>query len=215
MKKSKEMIGKKFGCLTILGISSHTDKFKHKYLDCKCDCGKVKAIAMYHITSGASRSCGCKVTEATIRRNTTHGGTGTRLFNIWASMRKRCTNPNEKAYKHYGARGIKISSEWSNFDAFRDWSLNHGYDDSLTIDRINVNGDYCPSNCRWISNEEQSRNRTNNRRITINGETRLMVDWLKESPVSATTVYDRLRKGWTVEDALFITDRRRVRRVRL
>lgn len=214
MKKYEEMIGKKFGHLTVIGVSSRTDKYGHKYLDCKCDCGNFKTIVMHHIISGASQSCGCGVSKSTIKRNTTHGGTGTRLYTIWLSMRKRCTNSKEKDYQYYGAKGIKISSEWSTFDTFRDWSLSHGYDDSLTIDRIDVNGDYCPSNCRWITFAEQCRNRTNNRQVTINGEAKLITDWIKESPVSMTTVYDRMRKGWPVEDALFITDRRKIRRIR-
>lgn len=211
MKKHEEMIGKKYGHLTVLGVSSRTDKHGHKYLDCECDCGNFKTIAMYHIKSGASQSCGCGVVESTIRRNTTHGATGTRLYNIWSSMHNRCTNPNEKAYKYYGGRGIEVSSEWSVFETFRDWSLSHGYDESLTIDRIDVNGNYCPSNCRWITLAGQSRNRTNNRQVTINGETKLITDWIKESPVSSYTVYDRMRRGWSVENALFTSDQRRIR----
>lgn len=205
----KDVIGKTYGKLTVLGFASKRDKTGHKYFLCRCECGKEKVIAANHVRSGLSRSCGCGVVKATIQRNTTHGGTGTRLFNIWAGMRRRCLNPNYKAFKYYGGRGIRLAPEWDNFETFKEWSLKNGYEENLTIDRIDINGNYSPSNCRWVTLAEQARNKSDNRRITINGVTKLITEWCKEAPVSTTQVYYRLKHGWTIEEALFTPDKRK------
>ena len=204
-----EIVGKRYGKLVVLAIDTYKDKSNHKYLLCQCDCGNQKKIAMNHIRSGASRSCGCGVVESTIKRNTTHNGTHSRLFNIWNGIKRRCFNRNDSRFKYYGGRGITLAPEWEDFSAFQKWSFAHGYSDSLTIERIDVNGNYCPENCKWIPFEEQARNKTNNRRITINGETHLISEWCKAANVSTTQVYWRLRQGWNIQDALFKPDARK------
>lgn len=208
--KEQDIIGRRYGHLVVLALDSC--RAGHKYFLCQCDCGKQKAISMSHLRTGSSHSCGCGVVESTIRRNTTHNDSKTRLYRIWSEMKRRCLKPSSAAYRYYGGRGIKLSADWLDYTSFQEWSLSHGYTDSLTIERIDVNGDYCPENCKWITKEEQARNKTNNRRITINGETRLVTDWLKDASVSSTQVYYRLKHGWSIEDALFLPDRRKLKR---
>ena len=101
----------------------------------------------------------------------------TRLHNIWLSMRQRCEKPNSSGYHKYGAKGIKVCEEWSSFEKFRDWAMNHGYTDELTIDRKDPHGNYCPENCRWATQIEQQNNRTNNVCITHNGVTKTINEW--------------------------------------
>ena len=118
-------------------------------------------------------------------------------------MKGRCYNPNNNRYKYYGGRGITVCDEWKNdFMAFYDWSITHGWKEGLTIDRIDVNGNYCPENCRWIPLSDQMGNRTNSRYLTFNGETKTLAQWSKISGISSDTISNRLNRGWSVEDAL-------------
>lgn len=129
----------------------------------------------------------------------THGMSHTRLHNIWLTMRQRCEKPNCSAYHKYGAKGIRVCSEWNVFENFRDWSLNNGYDDSLTIDRINPRGNYEPSNCRWVTQKVQQNNRSNNVHLVYNGEDRTLMEWEKESGIPYHILYDRYRRKWETE----------------
>lgn len=208
--KAKDYTGERFGKLLVIGVSERKDKTGHKFYRCLCDCGKEKDISGSHLATGASKSCGCEVGSSAKKRNTTHGMSHSRLFSIWMGMKKRCTNANDRSYKHYGGRGINICDEWkADFMSFYDWSINNGYTEDLSIDRIDVNGNYEPSNCRWVSRLEQAKNKRSNHEVTINGKTQLITDWCKESPVTATTVYARLRQGYKVKDAIFMPDQRR------
>lgn len=115
-----------------------------------------------------------------------------RLYNIWCGIKKRCYNPKEPCYRHYGARGITVCDEWlHDFNAFSKWSLQNGYSDLLTIDRIDTNGNYCPDNCRWITHAEQQRNRTNNVRIEHNGESKTIAEWSRVLGLSDKCLYKR------------------------
>lgn len=136
--------------------------------------------------------------------NYKHGGKGTRLFSIWANMKSRCYNQNTTHYSRYGARGITVCEEWKDdFQAFYDWAISNGYEDHLTIDRIDNDGNYEPSNCRWATVNEQSTNRSTNHVVTINGISKCLMDWCVDCGVNYKTVKDRLKRGWTYEDALF------------
>lgn len=130
------------------------------------------------------------------------GRKGTRLYRIFYNMMARCTNPNVKSYPRYGGRGIRICPEWSDFSAFQEWALSHGYADNLTIDRIDNDGDYEPSNCRWVTMKEQSSNTSRNRNVTLHGVTKLLDDWSRYYGINPKTVRDRLRRGWELERAL-------------
>ena len=209
--KRRELSGMQFGRITVLNVAYI--KKGHKYYNCVCECGNAKVISGSHLASGASKSCGCMVGIRNIERFTTHGQSKSRLYRIWRGIKNRCLNPNDTNYPYYGGRGITISDEWlNNFEAFQAWSQNNGYDESLTIDRIDVNGNYEPNNCRWVNRKVQARNKRDNHLVTINGITKYITDWVEESPVSLTTIYQRIRDGWTVEDAILITDRRKERR---
>lgn len=158
------------GIIDITGERYHSLKvvrFDHikdgkSYWLCKCDCGKFTIQSSNNLRRSRVKSCGCKRYDKFIKMNTKHGKHGTRIYNIWKGIKTRCLNPNHGDYKNYGGRGITICSEWMhNFQEFYDWSMAHGYSDNLTIDRINVNGNYEPSNCRWVTMKEQAHNKRN------------------------------------------------------
>lgn len=134
-----------------------------------------------------------------------HNKCNTRLYSIWASMKTRCYNSNHEAYARYGGRGIVVCDEWRNdFMSFYNWALSHGYNDTLTIDRIDNNKGYEPNNCRWATRKQQARNLRNNKNITINGETRCLTEWCNILGLNYYTVWERLNYGWSVKKALEI-----------
>jgi hypothetical protein len=151
--KALDLTGQRFNKLTVIG--KQPDKTKHgnyKWL-CRCDCGKDVVVCSGNLRSGHAISCGC------VRRP--HGGFRTALYNVWAGIKKRCLNPNNHGYKDYGGRGIKVCDEWLEFVPFRDWALTHGYAKGLDIDRKEVNGNYEPLNCRFVTTTVNNQNRRN------------------------------------------------------
>jgi len=134
-----------------------------------------------------------------------------RLFTIWRSMKMRCYNPKNESYNHYGGRGISICEEWrGSFPSFYTWAVLHGYSGKLTIDRIDVNGDYCPENCRWITNAEQQRNRSNNVKLFYNGRFCLLQELAEQKGIKHQTLYSRVfLLGWDVEKAVNTPARKR------
>lgn len=203
-----DLCGCRFGMLTVLNrAEDHICKGgQHKTMWlCRCDCGKETVVCTQSLKSGGTLSCGCYRQKRAKEGHTIHGGTGTRLYDIWTGMISRCYNKNNNRYDNYGGRGIIVCNEWKNsFEVFRDWATKNGYSDNLTIDRINVNGDYCPENCRWISPLEQSKNKSNSINIEINGETKILSDWAREYGIGKDTVRHRIKCGWDIIDALTI-----------
>jgi len=194
--------GKKIGRLNIKGPYDlqGTDIKWLSY----CDCGNVCFPVGCNLLAERTFSCGCQKTESTIKFNTTHNLVKHPLYVIWCHIKARCYNPKEKGYKNYGGRGIKMSQEWyGSFQTFFDDMIG-GWHKGLSIDRINVNGDYEASNCRWATATEQGCNKRNNRNLSLNGETKTMSQWSRETGLKTTTICDRLSCGWTVAEALTI-----------
>lgn len=130
---------------------------KGKYYECKCDCGKIKIVKGSYLSRGDTKSCGCYKSQTTSKRRKVHGGRRTHLYYIWSTMKARCFKPTLKTYKYYGAKGISVCNEWLDFSVFQSWAMLNGYQDGLSIDRINSDGNYCPENCRWITRSENAR----------------------------------------------------------
>ena len=206
--KKIDLTGQRFGRLVVKERCG-TSKDGQKIYLCQCDCGNIKKIPSGRLRSGTTKSCGCLSKEMSKERitkvSTKHGWRRTRLYGIWFDMRQRCYNEKDIGWHLYGGRGIKICDEWlKSFIAFRDWALSHGYADDLTIDRIDVNGDYCPDNCRWITYKEQGNNRRTCIYVTINGETKSVTEWCEYNGVNRMKAYSRIKKGWKPEDAVSI-----------
>lgn len=158
---NEDILCKKFNRLTVLDIRKR--KINKRYvteLRCLCDCGNIKYIDKYSVLSGRSKSCGCLHKEIAKKVNTIHGERNTRLYRTWYHMKSRCTCITDPKYKNYGERGITVCDDWNDFLKFKEWAYNNGYDDSLTIERIDVNKGYSPDNCKWITISEQSNNKT-------------------------------------------------------
>lgn len=167
MTNNLDLIGKKFGRLTVIEKVAGKTK-KYSYWKCLCDCGDEKVVEKSSLTSGNTKSCGCYRKEVTARLKYRHGLRNTSLFERWHSMINRCKNPGCSGYKNYGGRGIFVCEEWKRFENFYEWSMNNGYSHELQIDRINNDGNYEPSNCRWVTRSENCKNRrTSKRRKTI------------------------------------------------
>lgn len=132
----------------------------------------------------------------------THHETKTRLHKIWESMHSRCENPNHKHYANYGGRGIRVCDKWNEYVPFRDWAIKAGYNDNLTLDRIEVNGNYEPSNCRWATIREQQNNKRSNRLVQFNGVSHTISEWSGIVGIKKTTIKERLNAGWTIEKVL-------------
>lgn len=168
-----DLTGRKFGRLTVVELDKARSKRK-SYWICQCECGNRKTVRSDSLKNGAIRSCGCLRNEQAainVSVNHSHKMSKTRLYHTWQGMKKRCNNPDNSSYPRYGGRGITVCKEWeSKFESFMEWALNNGYADNLTIDRIDNNGNYEPSNCRWTEPKAQARNRRSNIKVRYNGK---------------------------------------------
>lgn len=195
-------------------ITPSTGKHIARWL-VQCDCGsKPFEINGINLKYGRTKSCGCLRREQLIARNkeikVTHGLVGTRIYNIWRGMIRRCYFPGLKAYANYGGRGIKVCDEWKDSVAtFYEWAINNGYQDNLTIDRINNDGNYEPSNCRWTTYKIQGNNTRSCRYIEYDGKKLTISQWAEETGIGRKTIERRLNVGWSVEDALTISPRKK------
>ena len=207
MGKPLDLIGQKFGRLTVVERTENESAGQSRWL-CYCDCGNCTVVRGTKLVQGRTKSCGClgkEVAMSNLEKGRLHtdGRTKTKLYRIWCDMRRRCGNPKDNAYSDYGGRGIIVCPEWNaSFDAFRNWALSNGYAEHLTIDRIDNSNGYCPENCRWVDMQTQSRNKRNNVFLVYDGNGMILSDWAKQLKIPANTLYDRLKRGWSVERTL-------------
>lgn len=206
MAKCIDLTGQKFGRLLVVERGTNNNEGKAMWY-CKCDCGNPAKILVRgkDLRSGNTQSCGCYARELTSQRSTKHGLSHTKLHNIWTAMKERCYNPNAIQFKDWGGRGITVCDEWlgeHGSENFIAWAYANGFKQELTLDRINVDGNYEPSNCRWVTMKEQSRNKRNNIEITYCNKTQTLADWAIELNINYRTLYARYRSGWSVERML-------------
>lgn len=198
----KDLTGQKFGKLTPL---YNVGKNKHNaalWL-CQCDCGNTHITKSSYLINGECKSCGCLIKEKASITSYRHGLSTTRIYKIWSGMKYRCNkNHSTKIHKNYKNKGIQVCDEWKNdFMAFYNWAMENGYQENLTIDRIDVNGNYEPDNCRWVTMKEQENNRNNNHYINYNNEIHILMEWSRILNINYDALRYRLKKGWSVEKA--------------
>ena len=205
-KAKANLIGQKFTYLTVLKEAGR-DEWGSVIWLCKCDCGNYHKTLSKYLLNGDTTSCGCRRAEFLIRthdiKQPIYDMSDTRLYRIWRGIKQRCLNPNSKSYKNYGGRGIDICLEWNDFENFYKWAIENGYEESLTIDRINNNGNYEPSNCRWVSRKIQGNNTRRNHYLTYKGITKTMSEWADICNIKYSTVRARINSyHWSIEKAL-------------
>ena len=177
---------------------------KYKTLVCRCElCGNITTILASNLSK--TKSCGCAKIDFIRKASITHRESKTRLYRIWSLMKDRCTNPNAEHYDLYGGRGITVCPEWAQYEPFKEWALANGYEKTLSIDRIDNDKWYEPSNCRWATKIEQANNKRNNIVITHNGETRTLGEWAARLGMEPRTIWWRLfSAGWSEADAVSV-----------
>lgn len=200
-KMQPVQIGEKLGRLTVIADAGRTEQQTKLFL-CKCDCGKEKIVAGVRLRSGNVRSCGCLRSEVAAVKAKTHGESKTRLYHIWQGIKKRCENPKSTGYQNYGGRGIVVCDEWQDFNNFYSWAMANGYSDDLSIDRIDLDGNYEPSNCRWADKNIQANNKRSNRIIEAYGEKHTVTEWANILGLNEGTIRSRLKRGIDGEAAL-------------
>ena len=202
MPRFVDLTGMKFGRLTVVR-RVYDEEHQTNYWYCDCECGGSTTTTSYSLKTGHTKSCGCLRRERIAASTTKHGDSHDRLYRIWQCMRNRCSNPNYKFYPEYGGRGISVCDEWdSSYPSFKEWSMSNGYEDGLTIDRIDVNGNYCPENCRWVTMSVQMGNRRNSRIVTYHGDSGCFKHMCKKLDVNYETVNARMKRGYSFEDAI-------------
>lgn len=198
-----DLTGRKFGRLTVLGLQGRN---KHGQLmwKCKCDCGNEVVLRGYSIRYHHVSSCGCKRKEVAKEKAYKHGGCGDRLYRIWGDMKSRTVQKSGKDWRNYTSRGITVCNDWKrDYLVFKKWALDNGYNDDLTIDRIDVNKGYTPENCRWVTPKQQANNRRTNVYITYNGMTKTLSEWSDYTGLSYSCLSDRRLRGYTA-DKMFV-----------
>ena len=209
MPSKIDLTGQRFGRLVVMrfdhfkrgGINKH----KNAYWLCRCDCGNTKIISSNSLRSGKTFSCGCYRKE--VIHNRLYKGGKSKLYGVLRLMLRRCNDPNSEYYHNYGGRGIKVCDEWAcgvqGYYNFRKWAEENGYEDGLTIDRIDNDKGYSPDNCQWSTRKYQSNNKRNNTMVTIDGRTQTLAQWCEEFGVPYSRVRIRyMVMGWDIMDAL-------------
>lgn len=187
--------GERFGRLVVSELTRYRNR---RACVCVCDCGAVKTVSVSDLRSGRVKSCGCLNMEK-IRMPKKHGDSHTRLFRIWCLMVERCRPTATRSTRNYGARGIRVCPEWKNYLVFKQWAITNGYSDSPTIERKDVDGDYCPDNCTWVPAARQVLNRRNTIRVQVGDEVKPLSEWCRVFCLNYHTVVTRLYHGWPID----------------
>ncbi len=197
-----DLTGIRSGRLVVVSLSERRSKNGNTYWNCKCDCGNVTTVYGPHLRNCATKSCGCLGREITSTRSLRHGKSNSTYYRAWSAMLARCRNPKNTFFKDYGGRGIKVCERWTEFSAFFEdmGEKPPGY----TIDRIDNNGNYCPENCRWASQQDQQLNKRTTVRFDLNGRAYVIKELLALSPynIGESTLRARLRSGWPAPIAI-------------
>ncbi len=217
MPEFNDLTGQRFGRWAVIERAENGKARQTRWL-CKCDCGTEKIVQAGHLRNGKTKSCGCYNSDVTAERNHTikkkHGGAihtrRERLYKIFISMHHRCEKEYHPQYERYGGRGISVCDEWSGehgYENFRNWAFQNGFDPTakrkdMSIDRIDNDGNYEPSNCRWTSYKQQSNNRRSNHLITIDGITHTISEWADIVEIDQRTISSRIFNGWSEQDAV-------------
>lgn len=187
--------GKRFGRLVVLDRAENSKTGNTRWI-CKCDCGNDTIVSANHLRRGGVKSCGCYKKDLMSNRKNAHHKTNTKIYKVYAGIKSRCYNENNQDYSCYGGRGIKICNEWlSDFMNFYNWAMSNGYRENLTIERIDVNGNYEPKNCRWATRIEQSNNTRRNRFVIYNNEKHTIAEWSRILGIDYRKLENRIRKG--------------------
>lgn len=211
--RAMDLKGHKYNRLLVLEYKDRWGGENRTRWKCKCDCGNIAYVLGKELRSGGTKSCGCLhadvMPEHNRKHKTTHGMSDTRIYNIWNKMVERCTLIGGTKYDEYGGKGIKVHEEWrDNFVSFYEWSMDNGYEDKLTIDRIDNDGDYTPNNCRWVGWNTQARNRSNTILYEYNGVNKPLIEWAEILGIKSDTLYSRYKNGLRGKELLRVIDMR-------
>lgn len=211
--KAENLLGQKFGRLTVVeraGNKVSSSGFSRPYWKCLCECGNEVVAAASNLKRGNVKSCGCLQNEYQHSHKVVqykHGMSNTRLFRVWWGMHQRCKNPKVAYYKNYGGRGISVCDEWQEFGPFYEWAMANGFIESksgkeCSIDRIDSDGNYEPSNCRWVTNREQQKNKKTTKLYCFDGKSQLISEWAKEFGVTESMIRNQIWRGKTPSEVL-------------
>jgi len=199
--KKLDLIGRRFAKLVVL--KEHPERRNgHVQWECICDCGTKSIVQGVHLVSGHTQTCGCSRMKHLQTVNVTHGMSKTGLYHIWSSMKSRCYYKKNASFYRYGRRGISVCREWEKFENFYEWAINNGYKPGLSIDRIDNNGNYEPSNCKWSTIIEQANNMSNNKKMEHNGKTKTIAEWCRVYGMKRDFAYRRAKKGLTMTEII-------------
>lgn len=213
MPAAQDLVNRKFGRLTVLSRHPFSNSCGKVQWECICECGNTLLTNTGALTSGNTKSCGCQRSDSareTGLNQRTHGLTGTSEYKAWQSMRDRCSNPDVESYHSYGGRNISVCERWSNsFENFYE-DMGPKPDPNFSLDRIDVNGNYEPSNCRWVDILTQASNKTTNVLFQLNGQTLTQSQIAKQANIPVATLVTRLKGGYTIEEAVSMEKRERL-----
>lgn len=198
----KNLSGSRFGRLLVLDEQSTRAKDNSDWVwSCVCNCGGNVRVRAKSLKKGTTRSCGCFQRESASKVNTTHGLSKSKEFMSWAAMHTRCTNPNQESFANYGARGISVCERWNSFENFLA-DMGPKPSPRHTIERMDNERGYNPTNCRWATRAEQNTNTRQNRYLTFKGKTMALSQWAREVGLTGSALTARLNRGWSIDDAL-------------